>query len=159
MTVLLWIIAVLLVLVGIAGAVLPNVPGPILVFGGLVLAAWAEGFAQVGGTTIAILALLTVLAYAAELGASALGAKSVGASQWGVVGAAAGTVVGLFLGIPGLILGPFVGAVIGEYATRRDLGRASAAGLGTWLGIVIGAALELSLLFMMIGIFVLVSFL
>ena len=159
MTVLLWTIAVLLVLVGIAGAVLPNVPGPILVFAGLVLAAWAEGFAHVGGTTIAVLALLTALAYAADLGASALGAKSVGASQWGVVGAAVGTVMGLFLGVPGLILGPFVGAVVGEYAARRNLRHAGAAGLGTWLGIVIGAALELSLLFMMIGIFILASFL
>jgi uncharacterized protein YqgC (DUF456 family) len=159
MSVILWIVAVFLVLIGIAGAVLPNVPGPILVFAGLVLAAWAEGFAEVGGMVIGLMALLTVLAYAADLGASALGAQSAGASRWGVVGAAVGTVLGLFLGIPGLILGPFVGAVVGEYATRRDLGRAGRVGVGAWLGIVIGAALELSLLFMMIGIFIVALFL
>lgn len=159
MNVILWIAAVLLVLVGIAGAVLPNVPGPILVFGGLLLAAWAEGFAQIGWPVIALLALMTLLAYAADLGASALGAASVGASRWGIVGAAVGTVVGLFLGIPGLILGPLFGASIGEFASRRSLAQAGAVGLGTWLGIMLGAALELSLLFMMIGVFVVALFL
>lgn len=159
MTVLLWIIAVCLVLVGIAGAVLPNVPGAVLVFGGLFLAAWAEGFARVGWGAIAILALLTALAYAADLGATVLGAKGVGASRWGVVGAAVGTVLGLFAGIPGIIFGPFLGASIGEFAARRDLRRAGTIGFGTWLGIMIGTALELAILFMMIGIFIIALFL
>jgi uncharacterized protein YqgC (DUF456 family) len=154
MTALLWVLVVVLVILGIAGTVLPALPGVPLVFAGLLLAAWIDGFAKVGWLPLVILGLLTVLSFVVDLAATALGAKRVGATKLAVAGAFAGTVVGLFLGLPGLILGPFVGATAGELLSNRDLSRAGKVGLGTWIGMVFGTATKLALAFSMLGIFV-----
>lgn len=150
---LLLFVAVLLVGVGLVGTVLPAIPGVPLIFLGLCTAAWAEGFQYVGGGTIAVLGCMALLAYASDLAAGALGAKRSGASRLAILGAAVGTVIGLFLGIPGLILGPFVGAAVGELIARRDLLQAGRAGLGTWLGLVIGVAVKIALSFSMLAVF------
>jgi uncharacterized protein YqgC (DUF456 family) len=154
MTAFLWVLVVVLVILGIAGTVLPALPGVPLVFAGLLLAAWIDGFAKVGWVTLVILGLLTVLSFVVDLAATALGAKRVGATKLAVAGAFAGTVAGLFLGLPGLILGPFVGAAAGEMISNRDLGHAGKVGLGTWIGMVFGTAAKLALAFSMLGIFV-----
>jgi len=154
MTALLWVLVVVLVVLGLAGTILPALPGVPLVFAGLLLAAWIDGFAKVGWVTLVILGLLTVLSFVVDLAATALGAKRVGATKLAVAGAFAGTVVGLFLGLPGLILGPFVGATAGELLSNRDLSRAGKVGLGTWIGMVFGTATKLALAFSMLGIFV-----
>ena len=156
---LLWIIAVILVIAGMAGTVLPALPGTPLVFLGLLAAAWADGFQKVGWITLVLLGILTVASLVIDFLATSMGAKRVGASVLAVVGAAIGTVVGIFLGIPGLILGPFIGAVLGEYISRRDLRQAGKVGLGTWLGLVLGSAAKLALTFLMIGLFVAAYFL
>jgi uncharacterized protein len=153
MSALLWIGAVLLVLVGIAGTILPALPGTPLVLIGLVLAAWADDFQKVGWFPLAVIAGLTVLSLVVDFAATSLGAKRVGASWLAVTGAAVGTIVGLFFSIPGLILGPFVGAVLGEYLARRNRDQAIKAGIGTWVGILLGTAGKLALIFMMIGVF------
>jgi uncharacterized protein YqgC (DUF456 family) len=154
MGLLLWVLAGLLVLVGIAGTILPAIPGTPLVLIGLVLAAWADGFQKVGWFPLAVIAGLTVLSLIVDFAATSLGAKRVGASWLAVAGATIGTIVGLFFGLPGLILGPFVGAVLGEYLARRNRDQALKAGLGTWVGILLGTAGKLALIFMMIGVFV-----
>lgn len=154
MSVLLWVLSVLLVLVGIAGTILPALPGTPLVLIGLILAAWADGFQKVGWFPLSIIGGLTVLSLVVDFVATSMGAKRVGASWLAVAGAAVGTIVGLFFSLPGLILGPFVGAVLGEYLARRDRDQAFKAGFGTWVGILIGTAGKLALIFMMIGIFV-----
>lgn len=155
MTVLLWVLAAGLVLLGLAGTILPALPGAPLVFAGLLLAAWIDGFQKVGIFPLVILGLLTVLTLVVDVVATALGAKKVGASKSAIVGSAIGTVVGLFFGIPGLLLGPFVGALLGEYSARKNWEQAGKAGLGTWLGIVLGTAVKLSVLFFMLGLFAL----
>lgn len=154
MSILLWALAVVLVLVGVAGTILPALPGTPLVLIGLVLAAWADGFQKVGWFPLAIIGVLTLLSLLVDFAATSLGAKRAGASWLAVAGAALGTIVGLFFGLPGLILGPFVGAVLGEYLARRDRDQAVKAGIGTWIGIVLGTAGKLALIFMMIGVFV-----
>jgi uncharacterized protein YqgC (DUF456 family) len=151
--VLLWAIAVALVVVGIIGTVLPAMPGSTLVLAGLVMAAWLEDFAHVGTTPIVILVLLTALTYAADFAASALGVKRVGASRRAIIGAALGALVGLFFGLPGLLLGPFVGAAVGEYSVHRDPEQAGRAGFGAWLGMVIGVAAKLALIMAMLGVY------
>ena len=153
MSVLLWVLAVVFVLVGIVGAILPAIPGTPLVLIGLVLAAWADGFQKVGWFPLSVIAGLTLLSLLVDFAATSLGAKRVGASWLAVAGAAVGTIVGLFFGLPGLILGPFVGAVLGEYLARRNRDQAIKAGFGTWLGILLGTAGKLALIFMMIGVF------
>lgn len=153
-----YIIAGLLILIGLAGVVLPALPGLPLVFAGMLLAAWAGGFAQIGGVTLVALGLLTLLSMAVDFWAAALGARRVGASRMALVGAVLGTFAGIFLGPLGLFVGPFVGALAGELLHGRALdgprlGQATKVGVGTWLGIVFGIALKLMLVFAMLGLF------
>ena len=156
--VLLYLLAALLVLGGIAGAVLPALPGVPMVFAGLVVAAWAGDFTRVGVVTIVLLGLLTVASFAIDFAATALGAKRVGATKLAVLGAALGTLAGLFLGIPGLILGPFVGAVAGELLSHGQVQQATRAGVATWVGLLFGTLAKLALVFTMLGVFALAFF-
>lgn len=151
----LWLLAGLLIVLGLAGLVVPILPGIPLVFAGLVAAAWAEDFAYVGGATLAILGVLALLSYLVDLLASAFGAKRFGASPRAVVGAALGALVGIFLGLPGIVLGPFVGAVAGELSRHGSLRAATHAGIGATLGLLFGALLKIALAFAMVGVFVL----
>lgn len=151
----LMLLAVALVVVGVIGTVLPALPGAPLVFLGLLVAAWADHFQKVGWFTLSVLAILTILTFVVDFMAASLGAKRVGASWMALAGAAVGMIVGLFFSIPGLILGPFLGAVAGEYLARRDWAQARRVGLGTWLGMLLGIAGKLALIFTMVGIFVL----
>ncbi len=153
-----YVIAGLLIVVGLAGIVLPAIPGLPLVFAGMLLAAWAGGFAQIGIATLVALGLLTLLSMAVDFWAAAVGAKRVGASRMALAGALLGTGVGLFLGPVGLFVGPFLGAVVGELLHGRSLGseqlgQATRVGVGAWLGIVLGIALKLMLAFAMLGLF------
>ena len=145
--------AALLVIVGLAGTVLPVLPGVLFVFAGLFIAAWAEGFARVGVVGLSIIAALAALALIADFVAALLGAKRVGASPRALFGAAAGGLIGVFFGIPGVLLGPFVGAVLGELWARGGLKQAGKVGLGTWLGLLIAAAAKVIIAFTMIGTF------
>ncbi|NVL91171.1 MAG: DUF456 family protein [Desulfobacterales bacterium] len=154
MSIFVWVLVVLLVLLGIMGTFLPGLVGAPLVFLGLLLAAWAGDFEKVGVFTLSVLAILTLLAIGIDFLATSLGAKRVGASNVAILGAAIGTVVGLFFGIAGLVFGPFLGAVAGEYAKQRELLQAGKVGLGTWLGLVCGLAGRVALVFAMVGIFV-----
>ena len=147
------VLAGVLVVIGLAGTVLPVIPGTLLVFGGLFLAAWAEGFQRVGWVGLAIIGVLALLAWGADLLGTVLGAKRVGASPLALAGAAIGAVVGIFLGIPGILLGPFIGAVAGEYLARGRLRQAGKVGVGTWIGLFVAGVAKVVLAFLMIGVF------
>ncbi|MCQ9373255.1 MULTISPECIES: DUF456 domain-containing protein [unclassified Methyloversatilis] len=149
---LLWLIAGLLVLVGLAGVVLPALPGIPLVFGGLLMVAWLDDFQRIGGVTLAVLGALAVLAWLIDFAASVIGAQRVGASPLALVGAAIGTVVGLFGGLIGLLFAPLAGAAIGEFIARRDALQAARVGLATWLGMLLAAVAKVAIAFMMLGI-------
>ena len=148
-----YLLAALLVLGGIAGSVLPALPGVPMVFAGLLVAAWAGDFTRVGVVTLVLLGLLTLASFAIDFAATALGAKRVGATKLAVIGAALGTLAGLFLGIPGLILGPFVGAVAGELLSHGQVQQATRAGVATWVGLLFGTLAKLALVFTMLGVF------
>ena len=148
-----FVLAGLLVLAGLAGSILPALPGVPLVFGGLLLAAWADDFQRVSWVVLVILGLMTVLSFAIDFAATAMGAKRVGASKLAIVGALIGTLGGLVLGLPGLIFGPFVGAVTGEMLTHGEMQRATRAGFATWVGLIFGTLTKLALVFTMLGIF------
>jgi uncharacterized protein YqgC (DUF456 family) len=154
-----WIAAAIFVGLGLAGLILPGLPGAPLIFAGLVIAAWGESFTYVGLWTIAALALLALLAYGVDFWATLFGAKKFGASKRGIIGALLGAVAGLFLGLPGVIFAPFIGAVIGELSGQRNLSQAARAGIGATIGLVLGAALKIALAFAMIGIFIVTRFL
>ncbi len=154
----LYLLAGVLVVVGIAGIVLPALPGVPLVFVGLLLAAWAEGFTRIGWPTLLVLGVLTVISLVVDVLSTTLGAQKLGASRLALVGSVIGTVAGLFFMPWGLFIGPFVGALVGEYLHGRELGKATRVGIGTWLGIVLGVALKLGLAVAMLGVFVIAWF-
>ncbi len=155
MEILLYALGSISLLVGLAGVVLPAVPGSVLLVLGAVLVAWAEGFTRVSGFTVAVCAAIGVVIWAVDLAASLLGAKAFGASRWAVVGGAVGLVVGLFFGLPGILLGPAIGALAFEYARDPSFGRALRAGIGTFVGFVLGTAAKVALAFGLIGVLVL----
>ena len=146
-------LAVILILVGIAGVILPALPGLPLVFIGMLLAAWAGDFQQIGWVTLVVLGLLTLLSVAVDFFATLVGAKRVGASRKALWGAMLGTFIGIFFGPIGLFAGPFVGALLGELWHGKEIGQATKVGLGTWLGIVLGIVLKLGVAFAMLGLF------
>ena len=158
MSVLLWTLAVLLIVVGFVGIVIPALPGTVLIYAGLLLAAWTDGFARVGVVTLVVLGVLAALSYGIDFIAAAMGAKRLGASRRAVVGAGLGTLAGLFFGIPGLFLGPFVGAVAGELTVDRDLKRAGRAGLAAWVGFAVGLGVKIGLAVGMVAIFLVAFF-
>jgi uncharacterized protein len=154
MKILLWGVAVLLILVGVAGTVLPALPGTALVLAGIVLGAWIDDFSRVGVGSLLIIGVLALMAWGFDYVAGLLGARRAGASRQALWGAAIGTVVGIFMGLVGVLFMPLVGAAVGEYLARRDQGQALRVGVATWLGIMAGLLAKVVIAFMMIGIFV-----
>jgi uncharacterized protein YqgC (DUF456 family) len=157
--VLLWLASAALIVIGIAGTVLPALPGTALVLAGIVLGAWIDGFTRVGGWTLGVITLLAVLSWVLDYVAGLLGAKRAGASKLALVGAAIGTVLGVFTGFIGLLFMPLVGAAVGEFIARRserdDIHRhAARVGVATWVGIMVGLVAKVVLAFVMLGIFI-----
>ena len=149
------LLAALLVLLGIAGVLLPALPGVPLVFAGLLLSAWADGFDRVGWVALTLLGGLTLVSVLVDIASSALGAKGLGASKLAMAGAVLGSLLGLLMLPWGVLAGPFIGALVGEFLHSRRLGLATKVGLATFLGLVIAVALKLGLVMAMLGIFAL----
>src|SRR5690606_35734751 len=134
---------------------LPALPGVPLVFAGLLLSAWADGFDRVGWVPLTLLGGLTLLSVLVDIASSALGAKGLGASRLAMAGAVLGSLLSLLMLPWGVHAGPFIGALAGEYLHSCCLGLASKVGLATFLGLVIAVALKLGLDMAMLGIFAL----
>jgi len=153
-TVLLWTLVVALIAVGLIGVVLPALPGTALIFAGILVGAWIDDFARIGGWTVAIAGVLVLISFACDYLAAVMGAKRLGASRQAVAGAAIGTILGIFSGLWGLLFMPLVGAAIGEYLVIRDLQRAGQVGIATTVGLLVGTAVKIAIAFTMVGIFV-----
>ena len=151
---LLWVLCAALIVLGLAGTVLPVVPGTVLVWGGVVLGAWIDDFTRVGTTTVVVVSVLAVLAWGLDYVAGLMGAQKAGASKQALLGAGLGTVAGLFMGLVGVLFMPLVGAAVGEYLARKDQARAVKVGVSTWIGIMVGLIAKVVLAFIMVGIFV-----
>lgn len=148
-----WLLALVLMLAGLAGNLLPLLPAAPLLMGGFVLGAWLDDFQKVGWAWLVVLLVLCIVMAIIDFLAGAWGAKKLGASRQAVIGATLGAILGIFAGLPGLILGPFVGAAVGEFMARGDTLRAGQVGLATWLGLMVGTVAKLALSLMMIGLF------
>jgi len=149
----LWVISGLLVIAGLAGTVLPLLPGTLLVWAGLLMGAWIDDFTRVSVLIVVVITLLAALAWALDFVAGLMGAKRAGASKLALVGAAVGTVVGVFMGLVGVLFMPLVGAAIGEYWAQKDQQRAAKVALATWLGLMLGMVAKVVISFVMVGIF------
>ena len=153
MDVALWVLAGAMVLVAIIGMVLPLLPGTPLLFGGLWLAAFLDGYQKVGVSVVVVLAVLAVLAWVVDYVAAVLGVKRVGASGLAMAGAAAGALVGILGGIVGLIVGPIVGAMAGEMLARRNAGQATRVGIAAGLSFIAAVAFKLGIAAGMLAVF------
>ena len=151
---LLWAMSALLIVAGLAGTVLPALPGTAFVLAGIVLGAWIDDFTRVPVWVVGVCSVLAVLAWVLDYVAGLMGARRAGASKQALIGAAVGTVVGLFMGLVGVLFMPLVGAAVGEYLARKDQRQALSVGVATWLGIMAGLLAKVVLACMMIGIFV-----
>jgi uncharacterized protein YqgC (DUF456 family) len=150
----LWVASIVLVLVGLAGTILPALPGPPLIFGGLLLAAWINDFQRVGYVVIVVLGALTLLTVVLDVIAAMFGAKRVGATRAGIIGSALGTLGGLFFGFFGLVFGPLIGALVGELSARRSVFSAGRVAAGTWVALLVAVVVKLAVAFAMIGLFI-----
>jgi len=154
-----WLVGLALIVAGFLGIFVPALPGVPLMYAGMLLAAWGDDFQRIGWLSLSVLGLLTVISIVVDLAASALGAQRAGASRRAIWGAFAGALIGLFLGLPGLILGPFVGAVIGELSVHGQWDAAGRVGVATWVGLIFGTLTKIAIAFSMLGVFALAYFL
>jgi len=136
-------LAILLIIIGIIGCLVPVLPGPPISYGGIIILHFTE-FAQFSDRLLIILAgialIVTILDYIVPI----WGTRKFGGSKYGARGATVGLIIGLFFGPPGIILGPFIGAVIGEMMFKDDLKYALKAGFGSLLGFLTGIGLKLA---------------
>ncbi len=153
MAILLEIVAAALIVLGLAGAIVPAVPGIPLIFAGIWLIAGIDHYHHLGRTWLIGIAAVGAVGLVIDLLAGALGVKRVGASKQAVSGALVGTGVGLFFGLPGLLLGPFLGAVLGELAAGSSVLRSTNVGLSAWLGLIFGTIVKLISSVMMVALF------
>lgn len=133
-----WTLTVLLMLAGLAGTVLPLVPGTVLILGGAVLNHFTVH--AIGWPTLVGLTLLTMLAMALDFVSGAVGAKYFGATRWGAIGGILGAVVGLFFGVIGIFAGPLIGALAGELLGGKGILPAGKSTWGAFLGTTAGMA-------------------
>ena len=141
----------MLISAGLAGAVVPAVPGIPLIFGGIWLIAGVDAYKHIGTWWLGGIAAVGLIGLTLDFLAGALGAKRVGASPRAIWGALAGTVVGFFFGLPGLLLGPFIGAVAGEFAAGNSVMRSAHVGVSAWVGLLFGTLFKLAASLMMVA--------
>ncbi len=130
------------ILVGIIGSVIPVLPGPPISFVGLLLLQFKEVQAFTWKFII-IWGIITIVITVLDYIFPSLGTKKYGGSKWGIVGCFVGFVVGLFFGIPGIILGPFAGALLGEVLGGKDMKGAIKPALGSFIGFIVGTVMKL----------------
>lgn len=141
---------------GLAGSILPWLPGAPLILAGALMYAFYTDFTTLAAGTLVLLSLLTVLSLLLDFLASVIGVKQAGASRWGLLGALLGGLGGLVVGgIVGLILGPILGAVIFEIARGGRLENSLRIARGHLLGLLVGTLGKFLIALIMIAIFLL----
>jgi uncharacterized protein YqgC (DUF456 family) len=158
-TITLYVIGILLILTGLAGLLLPALPGAPVIFAGILAVAWAGDFTRIGVPGLVVAGVLAAFISVVDFASQTLGARRFGASYWGMLGAVAGLIAGLPAGFPGIVLGPLAGAVLLEYLKEPDFQRAGRIGFGTLIGFVLGTALKYALALFLLGTMILLYFL
>lgn len=137
------VLGILLMLSGLAGCILPVIPGPPLSYIGLLMLHFTERY-QFSTNFLILWAIITVVIYGLDYVIPVWGTKKFGGSKRGVWGSVIGLVVGFFFFPPfGIIIGSFLGAVIGELTSGKDTGAALKSGFGSFVGFLTGTILKL----------------
>jgi uncharacterized protein YqgC (DUF456 family) len=151
--ILLYTLGASLIVGGLIGAAVPVVPGIPLIFGGIWLIAGVDDYHHVGRWWLFGIAIVGAIGLAMDLLAGAFGAKRVGASKQAIWGAVFGTLVGVFFGLPGVLLGPFIGAVAGELSVGEGVQRSTYVGVHAWVGLLFGTIFKLVASLAMVAMF------
>jgi len=145
------VVAVILFLVGLAGTLLPALPGPVFILAGMIVYGFFVGFEGLTPGFYLAQTVALIFIFLLDYLAASVGTKRYGGSRYAIWGAAAGILLGLiFLGPPGIIIGPFIGAVIAEILSGKNLNHAFKTGFGTLLGLLGGTFLKLCIEVIMI---------
>lgn len=147
----LYLLAAVLIIGGVAGAILPILPGIPMIFGGIWLAAAVDEYDHLGWGWLVAIGIVGAVGVALDFISASLGAKKIGATPRALWGAGVGTTIGMFFGIPGLIIGPFAGAVVGELSSGKSILRSAHVGVSTWVGMLVGVLAKVVISFLMIG--------
>jgi uncharacterized protein YqgC (DUF456 family) len=158
MEILLYTIGVVAIVAGIAGLVLPALPGAPLLVAGVFAVAWADGFTRLGWPSLTTTVVLGLAIMAVDFAAGMLGARAFGATKWAILGSGVGVLVGLPFGLPGILLGPALGAIAFEYWKDPNFRQAARAGLGTFIGFLLGSVVKVALAFVVVGVVVIAWF-
>ncbi len=137
------VLGILLLIIGIIGCLVPVLPGPPFSFLGLVLLHLTR-FGHFSNSTLIILGAIAVGATILDYIVPVWGTRKFGGSKYGTRGATVGLIIGLFLGPPGIIIGPLIGAFVGEMIFKDDISYAFKAGLGSLIGFLTGIGLKLA---------------
>ena len=153
--ILLWVMVSIFFLAGLAGSIIPGMPGPPVVFAGALVYGLLTGFAEMGWVMLLVLGLLAAVSQLLDYLASAYGAKKFGGSAWGIWGSLVGGLIGfLIFTIPGMIIGLFAGAVLMElWKGKKDTRAALKVGGGSLLGFMGGMLMKVVFSLLMIGLF------
>lgn len=146
-------LALLVMLTGLIGSVLPVIPGIPLMLVAAIGHRLYFGAASVSNLVLLVLVGLTLVSLLFDFLASLLGAKKFGATWRGMTGAVVGGIVGLFFSLPGIILGPFLGAMLFEMLGDKEFKKAAHAGLGATVGLLLGIVGKFSIGVVMIMLF------
>lgn len=152
------IVGLLVVVLGVVLLVVPAVPAIGLIYAGVVLVAWADGFARIGWVTLGVALVLAIVGSLADNVATLFGARKAGASAWGVAGAGLGMLAGIPFGIVGIVVGPALGAFALEFARNPNLRQAGFAGLGGFAGFLLGIVAKSVFGLMLVGVAALAYF-
>jgi uncharacterized protein YqgC (DUF456 family) len=146
-------LALVVMLAGLIGSLLPVLPGTPLILAAVIGHRLYFGATSVGNLVLIALVGLMLVSLVFDFLASMLGAKKFGATWRGVTGAMVGGVIGLFFSLPGIILGPFLGALLFEMLGDKEFKKAAHAGLGATIGLLLGIAGKFSIGVVMIILF------
>lgn len=151
-------VAFLLILVGVAGTIVPALPGIPMIFAGAWLIGYMEDYQYFGWGTLIALGVLTIISLIIDWVSQTMGAQKAGATKLGLSGAFLGTIIGIPFGLVGIFLFPVLGAFIGEMIGHRDMRKAGKVSWATWIGMIAGIAAKLAIAFIMIGIMCVMRF-
>lgn len=148
------LVALLLIILGIVGSFLPILPGPLTSWAGLLVLHFTEGV-ELSQTFLIVTLLVAILIYVLDYIIPAIGTKRFGGSKAGMIGTTLGLIIGLFSPIPfGIIIGPFIGALIGEMMHRNDISKALKAAFGSFLGFIASTFLKFIVAIVYLGFFI-----
>lgn len=157
MEIFVWTLTTVLMLIGLAGVVVPVLPGNILILVAAILHKWLLP-ETISWGAVGWIAALCALSVVADFGGTILGARLFGGGKWGMAGAGTGAFVGMFFSLPALILGTLFGAMAAEKFIAKKSGRtALLAGVGAATGFVLSTAIRLACALAMIGVFLVVA--